>query len=70
MSVGGNASPDTCGDTEASARSLQLYNNNNTYLPVKAGCQKSTSPTMLATLETNDNDYNNRKKTMQTTSAK
>jgi len=34
------------------------YNyNNNIYLPVKAGCQKSTSSTMLATLETNDNDY-------------
>ena len=40
--------------------------NNNIYLPVKAGCQKkSTSSTMLATLETNDNDYNNRKKTVQ-----
>jgi len=40
-------------------------------LPVKAGCQKSTSSTMLATLETNDNNYNNRKKENgATTSAK
>jgi len=44
---------------------VQLFcNKNNIYLPVKADCQKITSST-LATLETNDNDYNNRKKTVQ-----
>jgi len=43
----------------------QLVNNNNIYLPVKADCQKSTSSTMLATLETNNSDCNNRKKTVQ-----
>jgi len=42
-----------------------MNNDNNIYLPVKAVCQKSTSSTMLATLETNNNKYDNKKKTVQ-----